>query len=149
MGLIVAGGFANADAPLTPPQDFVLNIAGASVTGDVAANITTINPTTGPTWSIPVWARWFMLSPDRQSILVLNYNGNLLSDDDPTQIVATVWYTQGDGVESMPFTLTDTMNPADMPRSVSHFVWLETYRSTEKGWELDLSDGNSIIITYR
>jgi len=67
---------------------------GATVIGDVSANITTIQRGDGPPWSIPIWARWFQLSPDQRSILVLNPNGNLLPDANPDQIVATVWYIE-------------------------------------------------------
>jgi len=40
------------------------------------------------------------------------------------------------------------MNPADMPQTASHFLWLESYYSADLGWELTLSNGKTITITY-
>lgn len=139
----------HADEPLTPPQDFIIEYEGASIVGDVSAGTTTVSPRDGPAWIIPVWARWFQISQDQRAALVLNTGGNLLGSRDADQIVATVWYLEDETVRSRPVTLSETMDPSDMPQSTSHFVWLTSYRAVGNGWELDLSDGRTVTITFR
>lgn len=143
---------ALADEPLTPPEDFIHDTDAATVRGDVARNRTTITQhgvPGSPNWSIPVWARFYSLSPLADSVLVLNPGGNLIGTRDPHQVVMTVWYLEGDTVRQQPFALLEVMDPADMPQTASHYLWLESYTPTETGWRLQLADGRSITVTYR
>ncbi|WP_371226766.1 hypothetical protein [Roseovarius sp. 2305UL8-3] len=145
-------GMAHADTPLSPPADFVHETPDATVRGSVERNRTTITQhgvPHSPTWAIPVWARFYSLSPTADAILVLAPGGNLLDSRDPDQIVMTVWYLEGDKPQSRPFRLAEVMNPADMPRTVSHYAWLTSYVQDETGWRLRLADGRKIIVTYR
>lgn len=153
LGLLLgAAGPLHADAPLAPPADFTHEHEAATVIGSVVDGSTTILPLgtdVDAMWRIPVWARWYQLAPDGLSIIVLNNGGNLLGTRDPEQIVATVWYVKAGAVLQQDFTLIETMNPADMPTTTGHYLWLTTYRSAESGWELELSDGKTVTISYR
>ena len=145
-------GAALADTPLKPPADFVHETPAATVRGSVERNRTTITQhgvPHSPTWAIPVWARFYSLSPLADAILVLNGGGNLLGSRDPDQIVMTVWYLEGDTPQARAFTLAEVMEPSDMPRTVSHYVWLDSYEPGESGWRLRLADGRQITVTYR
>jgi len=141
-----------ADTPLAPPAAFQHQTAIATVRGDVDQDrtfITQHGASDGPTWSIPVWARWYSLSPSADSILVLNPGGNLLNSRDPDQLVMTVWYLKGDAPHAEAFTLAAVMDPADMPQTASHYSWLNHYAQGETGWRLQLSDERRITVTYR
>ena len=145
-------GAALADEPLRPPADFVHGGPAATVRGDAARNRTTITQhgvPHSPSWSIPVWARWYSLSPMGDAILVLSDSGNLIGSRDPDQLVMTVWYLSGERPQARPFTLSEVMDPADMPRTVSHYAWLDSLLPGETGWTLKLSDGRTIKVTHR
>ncbi len=140
-----------ADTPLTSPADYVHESA-AAVRGNVERNRTTITQhgaPHSPTWAIPVWARFYSLSPMADTILVLTPSGNLLGSRDPDQIVMTVWYLEGDTPQMRDFKLSEVVAPADMPRTVSHYAWLNSYEPGEVGWRLKLADGRKITATYR
>ena len=139
---------AFADAPLTPPENFIHRTDIATVDGQVETNTTIIAPTNHLPWTVPVWARYYLLAPDALSILVLSGGGNLLGSRDPDQIVATVYYVEDGAVRVQDFALNDTMNPAEMPRTISHYLWLETYQVADDGWELVLSNNKTITITF-
>ena len=143
---------ALTDEPLSPPADFVHETSAATVRGNVAKNSTTITQhgvPGSPSWSIPVWARFYSLSPDALSILVLNPGGNLLSSTDPKQTVMTVWYLDDSTVRQRGFALAEVMNPSDMPRTVGHYLWMNGYSPGESGWLVTLADGRKITVTYR
>ncbi|WP_143831257.1 hypothetical protein [Octadecabacter temperatus] len=138
-----------ADTPLAPPEDFTHRAEIATVEGRVETNTTIVAPANHAPWAIPVWARFYLLAPDALSILVLSNGGNLLGSRDPDQIVATVYYVEDGAVHAQSFTLSDTMDPAEMPQTASHFLWLDSYRAADGGWELVLSNTKTITITYR
>lgn len=139
---------ALSDTPLSPPADFTHRSEVAIVDGRVETNTTIIVPTNRAPWIVPVWARFYLLAPDALSILVLNGGGNLLGSRDPEQIVATVFYVEDGAVRAQHFKLADIMDPNDMTRTVSHYSWFETHHATDQGWELGLSDGKTVTITY-
>lgn len=150
--LICVAGLALADTPLPPPADYVAETPGATIYGNAARGTTTIaqHAVPGePRWTIPVWARAFLVAPMGDSILVLNDGLNLLSSNDPATIVATVWYLDGDRVERRPFALGELMDPASLPRTASHWLWLEGYELAETGYRLRLVDGRSVLLTFR
>ena len=139
------------DTPLRPPADFTHDQPHAIVHGKVQNQTTWITPKddAGAIWSIPVWARFYQLSPDARSILVLNPGGNLIGSRAPHQTVMTVWYPENGRVTAKHFSLSEVMDPADMPQTVSHYSWLEGYEAGADGWRLSLSDGRTITVTYR
>lgn len=143
---------ARAEAPPPPPENFVTEVPAATVYGNVPGNRTTIaiHSIPGePRWTIPVWASAFLVAPDAMSILVLGPGHGLLPATDPAQVVATVWYLEGEAVRSRPIRLGEVMDPADMPRMASHFRWLTTMELDPTGYRLGLADGRWITVTFR
>jgi hypothetical protein len=140
-----------ADTPLAPPSDFENIINDAVIRGDATAGTTTIGPLDGNSfaaWTIPVWARWYWIAPSNQSALVLGPGGNLVASQDPDQIVASLYWDNADGNGARHLTLSELMDPGDMPQTVSHYSWLNGVEPIAKGWRLHFSDGRRAFISY-
>lgn len=146
---LLAATIAQSDTPLVPPHDYEISIGSTRVTADVARATTTIQPADRAAYTVPVWARLFVLSPDASSVLVITDALNILGDRNPDQIVATAYDHDGTTLFVRAFPLRLLMSPQDMPQTSSGYVWLEGYRAAEAGWALDLSDGTTRTIPYR
>ena len=137
-------GPASADTPLAPPADYTTTQDGVTLTATVGPSSTRITAPGGVDWIVPHWLRFAYASPDGRAILALADSGNLIGTRDPDQIVLTLY--RATDPEPLEAALSSLMDPDLMPRTVSHFAWMQGLIWENGGWTLTLTDGGLIRI---
>ncbi len=135
---------AQADTPLPPAETWTMEpYPGLAVTGSLDPPRIFIGPPEGAVWSLNFWARRFAVhpSPDGQYVLISPATGNLLGwSGDPDETVLWLYQAPG-GEEIATVPLRGLIDPDDMQRTVSNYVWITSYTWSDNGWRFDTPDG--------
>jgi hypothetical protein len=149
--LLAAPAPLAAEIPLQDNASYALQLGDIVVRSDEDAGWTTISKPDDPDftpWRVPATPRLFALSPKGDAFLAI-HDGKHIQQIEMFTFGATAYRRDRDGFTFQHFGLERMI-----PRN--RFVlgeplgmrWLDSYRTTQQGWDLQLVDGNQITIPF-
>lgn len=138
VGLV--SGSARADAPLPPPGSAVQNCSNngrfclSRAEGSDMLRLHAVEPSGKRKlrWEVRSAARSFVVSNDGVHWVEIFEGANLLPLDTPETAVMLTFHRRGETITQVQLRQL-VKSPTELPNSVSHKVWAQTYGFNQKG----------------